>query len=163
MGGGGGVVLICTFPSESAAIFLERPGRFSHRLGRLRPFCSIRGYLRPAGGSLGNAEEFRGKYSKTSNLLRSQNASLKSSSTVSVLHVLTVSPFVLLQVTTSCQTSTNHELVSVETRILVSNVFYSYLWCDFHEEWCRGCLEKHDVSDTTVDTYVTDVTVWSKS
>lgn len=124
---------------------------------------SIRGYLRPAGGSLGNAEEFRGKYSKTSNLLCSQNASLISSSTVRVLHVLTVSPFVLLQVTTSCQTSTNHELVSVEARFLVSNVFQSYPWCNVHEKWCRGSLEKHDVSDTTADTYVTDVIVCSKS
>lgn len=61
-----------------------------------------------------------GKYSKMSNLLCSQKASLKSWSTIRLLHMLTVSPFVLLQVTTSCQTSTNHELVSVGTRFLVS-------------------------------------------
>lgn len=80
----------------------------------------------------------------------------KSLQRFSLLHVLMPSLFLLPQVTTSCQTSTNHELVSVETRLLLSWECILFFLLLGRLSWKTEALRS---SDAAFDPYVMDTIV----
>lgn len=83
-------------------------------------------------------------------------AKSKSSRRFSLLHVFMLSLFLLPQVTTSCQTSTNHELVSMETHLLLCWEYVPFFLLLGRLSWKTKALRS---SDAAFDPYVMDAIV----